>query len=201
LLRLHGFRFILNSLKHYGENRKKYIASCIASVCDTDAEMAECMLRMIDFHTESVVEGMKRISELPGFSQRGRENASKHILRSYRDGNISDLEHRIWVAQIQVLFPIIELERVNFVRQYETEIQNVLQNHNITQYGTRLYNAEDVELGSFCYMMHERDTEGNYLLYIPNESDRYRIKFLHTCRNLLAHTSLCTPSQVKELIG
>ncbi len=193
--------FILDEQDMYSDLWKKYVSTCAATVCDIDAEISELLIRVIDFKTESVIEGIKRISEMPEFSRRGKEDSSCHILRSYRNGDAAELEHRIWVAQIQVLFPIIELERVSFIQKYEADIQKVLDREEIIQYGEVLREAVDVELGSLCYLMNRRYREGFYLLYIPDESDRKRIGFLHDCRNRLVHVSCCSPEQVLELLG
>ena len=119
----------------------------------------------------------------------------------YRNNNFSEIEHRIWTAQIQVLFPIIELERVEIICKYENAIKSVLDSENITQYGELLTDAIDVELGTLCYLMSKRNNDGLYYLYIPNETDRDRIRFLHECRNNLAHVSCCSPKQVRELLN
>lgn len=39
-----------------------------------------------------------------------------------------------------------------------------------------------------------------YMLYIPDEIDRDRIRFLHECRNSIAHISICEPEQVRKLL-
>ena len=193
--------FVLDEQNCYTDNWKKYISACIASVCDIDAEISELLLRIVDFRTETALEGIQRVAEMPDFSRRGEESSSKHILRYYRDGSFSEVEHRIWAAQIQVLFPIIELERVDLIHKYESEIQAVLDNNSLIQYGEPLADAIDVELGSLCYMMGRRNDEGFFLLHIPDKSDRNRIRFLHDCRNRLAHVSCCSPNQIRELLN
>ncbi len=193
--------FVLDKQSYYTDNWKKYISVCSATVCDIDAELSELLIRIIDFKTESVLEGIKRIAEMPDFVRRGEDISSNHILRYYRNNNFSEIEHRIWTAQIQVLFPIIELERVEIICKYENAIKSVLDSENITQYGELLTDAIDVELGTLCYLMSKRNNDGLYYLYIPNETDRDRIRFLHECRNNLAHVSCCSPKQVRELLN
>ena len=60
----------------------------------------------------------------------------------------------------------------------------------------------DVELGSLCFMMRNKQENGfyKYMLYIPDEFDRDRISFLHDCRNSIAHVSICEPEQVRRLL-
>lgn len=100
-----------------------------------------------------------------------------------------------------MLFPVIELERVSMIHKYEKEIQEILENETITQYNEILKNALDVELGTLCYLMSRKNYDGFYSLYIPNETDREWIRFLHDCRNKLAHVSCCSPEQIYALLN
>lgn len=193
--------FVLDEQHCYRDNWKKYISTCSAFVCDIDAEISEFLIRIVDFRKESVVDGIKRIVEMPDFLRRGENGCSNHVLWNYRNGNFSELEHRIWSAQIQVLFPVIELERVSMIHKYEKEIQEILENETITQYNEILKNALDVELGTLCYLMSRKNYDGFYSLYIPNETDREWIRFLHDCRNKLAHVSCCSPEQIYALLN
>lgn len=192
--------FVLDEQNYYTDNWKRYISTCSAFVCNIDAEISELLIRIVDFRKESVIEGIKKIAEMPGFLRRGEKGSLNHVLWNYRNRNFSELEHRIWSAQIQVLFPIIEMERVSMIHKYEKEIQQILESERINQYNEILKNAIDVELGTLCYLMSRKDCNGLYLLYISNEIDRERIKFLHECRNKLAHASCCSPEQVCELL-
>ena len=181
---------------------KKYISATSAMVCDVDAEVSELLLRDVDFRKESAIDGSARIAEMPEFSRRGAEEGSEHVLWYYRNNKTAELKHRIWASQVQVLFPIIEMERIEIIERYRQEIDEALQNNYVTQYGEQITDPMEVELGSLCYMMsHRQHGESySYMLYIPDEADRERIKFLHECRNLLAHVSCCEPEQVRKLL-
>lgn len=180
---------------------KRYISATAASVCDVDAEVSNLLLQEVDFRKESAIEGIARIAEMPEFSRRGAEEGSEHVLWLYRHGKINELKHRIWASQVEVLFPIIEMERVGMIERYKQDISDALMNNYITQYGEQITDPMDVELGSLCYMMsHRRHEDQKYVLYIPDETERERIKFLHECRNLLAHASCCSPEQVAQLL-
>ena len=95
---------------------------------------------------------------------------------------------------------MIELERVELIGRYERQIREVLASGGITQYNQILQEPMDVELGTLSYLMGAKMEDGFYALYIPSEEDRKRIRFLHTCRNQLAHASCCTPEQVEQLL-
>lgn len=191
--------FVLGNQKQYSDGWKKYIAVCTAAICGVDAEISQTMLQSLDFRVESPLEGIRQIDQMPDFMRRG-ENGSNHVLWHYRNGDMALLEHRLWSAQVQVLFPMIELERVELIGRYESQIREVLAGGGITQYNQILQEPMDVELGTLSYLMGARMEDGFYTLYIPSEEDRERIRFLHTCRNQLAHASCCTPEQVEQLL-
>lgn len=185
----------------YNNNWKRYISTCAAKVCNIDAEVSEVLIRILDFKSEDPLEGIQHIASLPDFSRRGKDSDSNHVLRSYRNNDMDEIYHRIWSAQINVLFPIIELERIAFVQKYYEIITQVIADNAIHQYGELLQDAFDIELGTLCYLMSKRNDDGLYVLYIPSDDDRDRIKFLHDCRNALAHRTCCTPEQICQLLN
>lgn len=179
---------------------KKYISTTVAMVCNVDAEVSELLLRDVDFRKESAIDGIARIAEMSDFSKRGAEDGSEHVLWLYRNNKASELNHRIWASQVQVLFPIIEMERIEIIEKYQDVINQALADNCIVQYGERITDPMEVELGSLCFMMSHRQDAYTYMLYIHNETDRERIKFLHECRNRLAHVSICEPERVRKLL-
>ncbi len=68
------------------------------------------------------------------------------------------------------------------------------------QFGAAVTDPAEVELGTLCYMMRCRVSGDYRMLYIPEEADRERIRFLHECRNKLAHMNCCAPGQVAALL-
>lgn len=193
--------FLLDDQSHsiYSSVWKDYISTSAAIACDVDAEVSELLIRLTDFKHESIIDGLEKIAKLDEFSRRGERRPS-HILYHCRNKNTAELEHRIWSAQVKVLFPIIELERVKLITKWKNEIQKVLDDENITQFGEHLIEAIDVELGTLCYLLKRKTPNGFYSLYIPDEEDRKRIVFLHNCRNKLAHASCCSTSEVLQLL-
>ena len=96
-----------------------------------------------------------------------------------------------------MLFPIIELERVQFVQEFKHEIQDILDNNEVQQFSHRLTDALEAEWGTIFYLIHSR---GKDALNIPEVKIRKRVDLLHKCRNKLAHASCCTPAEICELI-
>lgn len=193
--------FILDDQRLYATNWRRYISTTVAAVCGVDAEISEMLLKMVDFRTESVIDGLQRINEMGDFGRRGTENGSDHPLWHFRNNNATELLHRIWTSQIQVLFPIIELERQKIIDKWHFAIETALKDNHVTQFGVVLTDPTEVELGTLCFMMSHK-VYGDYrMLYIPEETDRERIRFLHDCRNKLAHMTCCTPNEVFGLLG
>lgn len=194
--------FVLDEAENvYGSDLwKKYISTTAAMICNVDAEVSELLLRDVDFRRESAIDGIARIEKMPDFSRRGMEDGSEHVLWLYRNNKAAELNHRIWASQVQVLFPVIEMERIEIIGKYWDVISQALVENNITQYGEQIKDPMEVELGALCFMISHRQDDDMYMLYIPDGIDRERIKFLHKCRNLLAHASICDPEQVRKLL-
>lgn len=188
-----------DAVAYQSELWKKYISTTAAVICDVDAEVSEVLLREVDFREESAIDGIGRIAEMDQFSRRGTEADSGHVLWLYRNHKRAELDHRIWVSQVQILFPVIEMERIEFIEKYRDSIRQVLEENCIEQYSEQITDPMEVELGTLCFMMSCKK-KGMYMLYIPDENDRERIRFLHKCRNLIAHASICNPEQVRRLL-
>ena len=192
--------FVLDEKDEYSDQWKNYIAAVSSALCGTDAEISAELIETCRFKTDNVIDSLKGIAESPVYARRGEENP-EHVLWNCRNNKISELEYRIWQAQVQILFPIIEIERVKIIRELREIIQEILDQNCITQYNEPLTDAADTELGSLCYLMSRREYDGSYSLYIPDEAKRDWIYILHKCRNNLAHVSCCAVEQVSALLN
>lgn len=193
------FNSILLEGKNHSSEWKRYISTCSATVCDTDAEISKLLIDIVDFRKESILDGLKKIVEMGDFKKRGAGNGSEHVLGYYRKGDLSEINHRIWSAQIKVLFPIIEMERIELITKYKDQIQGSIGKADITQYGDPVNDALDVELGSLYYLMNLKNDMDQYYIQIT-DADRKRIRFLRECRNDLAHLNCCSTDQLCKLL-
>ena len=196
------------------EEWKSYIASVATLICNLDVELANAFITSTDFATTNIIEAITAIARFDQFQN--RYNAphldKAHPFVLIRDNRLSEIEKRIWKAQLQVLYPLLEIERVAFVEHYETEIKEGLSleysdkygvKHKIDQYGTDLKDPYEAELGTL-YRMHRLYTAGDFgrfLLSIPLESDRERLTLIHEIRNLLAHMTACSVDQVNRFLS
>lgn len=185
----------------YSENWKKYIAAMAALLCGTDAEVSQELILSSDFTREEPVDALRRVAGMPEFDSRGGQ-----ALSLCRSGSFWELERKVWTAQIQVLFPIIEMERMNIVERFYQDIQGALEEMAdegipMKQYEREVESPQDLDIGGLYYLIHCRRPDMNYALYMPDEEVRERIGFLRECRNHLAHASCCSAYEVNRLLG
>ena len=179
---------LLDSQRFYSDGWKRYVATLASYLCVNDAEISERYIRFSDFKREDPIMGFERILECGEFERRGADVESSHILALCRQQNYEELGRRIWAAQLQVLFPIIEMRRTQIVSLLHHEIDRCLSTGKIKQFGEVIDNPADVEFGTMVYMMALSDTNGYRSLYVADESLRKEIHFLRECRNTLAHS-------------
>ena len=191
---------------------QQYIAVMCASLCDTDAETSQALIENCNFSSEEPIVGMQIVSEDETYMRRG-ENNDKHILNMIRRKDTAAVGAQIWKAQLQVLFPLIEMERVTFVEQYRERIQEALREQyydfrtdrpqQVYQFGDIIDDPDDAELGTLYRMTKLKRSEDTtqYLLYIADEQSRNRVELLHAMRNSLAHGEYCAIDKVAGFIN
>ena len=192
--------FILNESHELEELWKNYIAVVSACLCGQDAEISELLIKTNDFKHESPECGLYRIAGMQEYERRGGDEHSSHILALVRNNDENEIYHRIWVAQVKILFPIIEMERNAIIKKYKAGIEYALSYNDIVQYNEKVLYPEDVELGTLVYMLAKAPNSEYRMLYIPEQEVRDRIHFLRDCRNIIAHAKICNPQQIQELI-
>lgn len=191
---------------------QQYAAVMCALLCNTDAETSQAFMDTCDFTAEEPIIGMRKIAADGAYLRRA-ESSNLHILSLVRKESISAIDAQIWKAQLQVLFPLLEIERVSFIKRYRKQVQEALgekyhdfrtgRSQYIYQFGETVSDPDNAELGTIYRMTKlRRDADAyQYLLYIPNEQSRSRIELLHDLRNSLAHGNTCAIDKVIEFIN
>ena len=187
--------FILDRAQHYSTYWKRYISTLAACLCKNDAEISAELLDVMDFMEEHPFTGLKRIVDSDYYLSRGRDPLSKHVLSLFRNNQYGALEKRIWSAQLQVLFPLIELERIDFINTYSAEIQNALDQEELRQNNDVLTRPADVEIGTLHYLIK------SHRIYLPSADHRHRIEKLRQFRNTIAHMGCLTPEEIGDLLS
>lgn len=192
---------------------KQYAVELASSVCGTDGELVNDLLLCPDFVREDPLAVLRQVVEVNYLgSPRGKE--SDHPFELLATGNLEELKHRIWSAQVRVGYPMIEMERLALIRCWEPEIGEALslsyynertdREEYFTDYEkNRITNPYDVEIGMLSRMMHlrrfaERD---QYMCYLPDPEEREWVHLLRDCRNDLAHLDICKPEQFYKLLS
>jgi hypothetical protein len=193
---------------------KQYVACVSACLCGTDAELADKLISNSDFSRIEPVDALEKLFDeglLPNFRGIVCAPENPHPFALLRKGLKSDLEKRVWTAQLQVAFPAIELERAALITKWKFEIEEAIGTQYwspatcsaeyITQYGEQLQSPYDAEIGTLVRMTQLRKDKDRdqYLLYIPEEVDRDRLQILRGLRNNLAHLKTCAPNDINEL--
>ena len=172
---------------------RRYLSTATAIICDIDAEIASHLLEIIAPKKQSPLDIIMEMASWQEYSVRGADDESNHIFMHCRNNNKKELEQRLWKAQVQVLFPLIEMERIKIIESYYRELQTTIEQKHIEQYGEKITKPIQLELGTLCFLM-------NRYSCIRDKDARERISFLHKCRNHLAHAHCCSTSEVCELL-
>lgn len=195
------FASIVVSLSKIPVFLHQYITFVVGSLCITDGEVAAELIRNTDFGKIDPLDSLKVICHGNVFSaSRGSVDSANdsHPFFLLRKDNMQPLIRRLWKAQVQVAFPLVEEERVAFVSKYEAAINLCLP---IIQYKSEINSPYDVELGTLVYLTRERDDNDLRKLYVPNVEDYHRLHFLRDMRHKLAHMRLCSPEEMTCLLS
>lgn len=191
-------RFALGSGSPEDGPWNDYISALAARVCGTDAWLASAAAEDPAIR----VTGILPVLEMLSATEDGalRAGTPGHVLAYVRMGRTEELEHRIWSAQIEILFPLIELRRMTLVRRWEPAIQEGLDEDPVERFGSLVTEARDAELGALVFMLGRRMPDGRYNLYLPDPQARDEICFLAQCRNRLAHADICSPEETARIL-
>ncbi|MDR1580794.1 MAG: hypothetical protein LBS35_10595 [Synergistaceae bacterium] len=207
------FDSLLASAKNLTVYWKQYAAAVVSALCGRDAEVSERVIGEARFDEVDIIDLVLQIAQDQMFEKRvvSKKLSPSHIFSVIRNEDMQELKRRVWKAQLQLIFPMIEIERFNFVEKWKTQIEEALsvsyrepqtgKERILTQYDEYLQSAVDVEIGTINRMLRLRrfNATDDYLLYLPEENDRRRVRLLYEMRNNLAHMKSCTVEQIKDL--
>lgn len=188
------------SRPQYSRNWKHYLSSLAAMLCGSDAEVAERFIRSADFTCSEPLDVLRMIADI--FPERSAD--SSHILGMLNDDGESDVMSRIWTAQVQVFFPMIELARVRIIRSDENlagRIQfalSYLESHGnpMTQSdGKTVTDLEDIDIGGLFHLICRAN-----MVKTDDIMLKEYISLLRSFRNSLAHMTPCKADEVRELL-
>lgn len=193
----------------------QYKAAVSALICDKDAELSKEMLLRSNCKTWSPIEVLRDIAHDAVYTLKYdmKQLSSKHPLMLIQSNETKVLNHSLWKAQLQMIFPLIEAERIQIIKRYRDEIEEAINteyfdflryvNRYVTQYGERIESAFDVEIGTLYRMNHLRCAADTslYLFFLPKEEDRMRLSLLHNMRNSIAHIEPCAVEIIAQFFS
>jgi hypothetical protein len=95
------------------------------------------------------------------------------------------VRRRVWQGQVAVLFPFVERQRVNLL----TELRSVLRVPFTTEFGNRIVDVNDLEIGHLWYQARGRVCE----------NVEKRIRALKDARHALAHLDVVSADDISRL--
>ena len=170
----------------YSQAWKDYIAALSAMLCGADAETAERLIRSADF---TAIEPFDALN----FADGGKSGHDE-----------TEIMTRIWMAQVQIFFPMIEISRVKILRgdaELFGRIKFALSwmeanGFPMTQSdGKTVTDPEDLDIGGLFHIL----CKSNLIKNVDVMLAEY-VSLLRTIRNSLAHMTPCKVAEVRELL-
>ena len=136
------------------------------------------------------------------FPERGMEG--NHILNLLRNEDEDAVMNRIWTAQVQIFFPMIELARVKILKENDELRGRIafalsymeLHGFPMTQSdGRTVTDPEDLDIGGLFHIL----CKSNMIKMNDVMLNEY-VSILRTFRNSLAHMTPCRVDTVRELL-
>ncbi|MCF2617310.1 hypothetical protein JQM68_08865 [Oscillibacter valericigenes] len=192
------------------EHMAEYGAAVMASVCAPDPELIPELMEETDISRQMPDTVLRQLWQEGVLAERDVLPGHPYGLLANEKG----FETRIWRAQLQTLFSVIEAERTDIVKAHYDDIREALHtpywdkkeeefriikdpvNHCVID------DPYDAEIGVLARMLtlYRDKEETKKLWYLPEPETRERIGFLRMCRNSLAHITPCSPDSVARLL-
>lgn len=192
MVHYHDTRLFCHLLIHQsmGEKSSYYFSSVASHMSGSDGELAEFLLSNTNFYQENPITFVEQNIEryLQGYEE---EDFDKNHLVSCINNH--GLKNRVWNAQVEVLFPHIELYYRSIIKQWETDIAGYLSEYEVVQFNVVLTEPYEVELGTLHYLSQKITTF--------DQTTCNHIDFLRQCRNFIAHGNLCSIAEVNRLFS
>lgn len=183
----------------FSGQEKRYCASLLSSVCGGDVEVSDILSENLELMLDNSYYAL--CSVLDYFDNDSDKADHNNVLAIALRADKGAIDRRVWKAQVEILFPILEARRLAVIARVRDQLAAVLESSDVSQFGERVSEPEDVELGTLVYLMAQTNDDGERLLYIPDRELRDEIHLLHECRNTIAHHKACEWERVKWLLG
>lgn len=182
-------QYLLFDNPNYDERWKEYLSILISKLCKNDGEIAESIISNSILNKNPLIDIINNVVTQPKFERRGASPASDNLLRFVRQNDTSEINRRIWAAQLQYLFPIIENIRISIISKVSNQISPYI--NEVIQFGESVADVLELEIGSLDFLVQK---------HLGDPSLKEKTKLLHDCRNKLAHHSICELNEIDALM-
>lgn len=182
-------QYLLFDNSNYDGRWKEYLSILISKLCENDGEIAEYIISNFILNKNSLIEVLEKVADQPEFGRRGAAPHSNNLLRFARQNDTGEINKRIWAAQLQYLFPIIENIRISIITKVSNQISSYLD--EVIQYGESVSDVYDLEVGSLDFLAQR---------HLNDSVLKEKTRLLHDCRNKLAHRSICELNEIDALM-
>ncbi len=157
------------------ESVKKYVSQVASSIASSDIELCDNLIteyyKLIRYPQETVQTVCNVMYD----------NDHASIFKMTR----RKFNYILWSAQEQVLFPIIERERLNFINKYYEVVSKNFKNPEVKGNVVDCDTPFDMELGALVHICKRR-FQGTDIIR-NNHTDWAMLQSLHKARNKIAH--------------
>ena len=188
----------------------QYVATASTNLCVHDVELSCSLIEECNFKADDVIDALRSLATEEDYGKRyAADNLEDdHPFAMIRSGRDESMAHALWQAQLQVVFPLIEMERLSLIslRKRELEIA-IAEKHfdpqtgeigKLEYCGNEITSPLDLELGTLRFMTHRwfaDDHEKRYFS-LPDYEDRERLLLLRNMRNKIAHMNVCSIEEI-----
>ena len=188
----------------------QYVATVSTNLCVHDVELSCSLIEECDFKAGDAIGTLKSLAIEEDYGKRyAADNLEDWhpfaLIRSRRD---EPMAHALWQAQLQVVFPLIEMERLSLIDLRKRDLEIAITEEyfdsqtgkigRLEYCGNEITSPLDLELGSLRFMTQRWfavDHEKRYFS-LPTYEDRERLLLLRNMRNKIAHMNVCSTEEI-----
>lgn len=180
--------------------KKQYIALLTTLLCSNDIELSEALIERSCKSKKNTVNCLEELfEELYENSKYNGFLIDNHPFVVLKNKKREMLFNKVWEAQLKIIFPLLEEERIKFIEKHIQEIDNILKNNNILNaHGERIFEPFEAELGSLHYIFKTLTSEKGR--YVISKADSDYLNLLYTFRNSIAHHKPVEMEAVNQFI-
>ena len=188
----------------------QYVATAATNLCVNDVELSCSLIEDCDFKADNAIDALCALATVGDFSKRyaAVNLEGDHPFTLMRTGQAEAMDHALWKAQLQAVFPLVEMERLSLVNLRQKDLEAAIKEEfydsltgktgRLEYCGSEITNPLDLELGTLRFMSQRwfaRNHEERYFS-LPAYEDRERLLLLRNMRNKIAHMDVCSIEEV-----